>query len=43
MQSHLTPGMVHGFFGLDEVFPTATGAMTFAGQRLAESFAVAVR
>ncbi|BDY32449.1 alpha/beta hydrolase [Mycolicibacterium mageritense] len=43
VQSHLTPGMVHGFFGLDEVFPTATGAMTFAGQRLAESFAVAVR
>ncbi|GAB5899345.1 alpha/beta hydrolase [Mycolicibacterium mageritense] len=43
VQSHLTPGMVHGFFGLDEVFPTATGAMAFAGQRLAESFAVAVR
>jgi acetyl esterase len=37
--SHLTPGMVHGFFGLDEVFPSATEAMTFAGQRLAEALA----
>ncbi|ORA39338.1 alpha/beta hydrolase [Mycobacterium aquaticum] len=34
---HLTPGMVHGFFGLDEVFPTATEAMTFAGAQLAEA------
>lgn len=34
---HLTPGLVHGFFGLDEVFPTATGAMTFAGQQLAQA------
>jgi acetyl esterase/lipase len=38
-RSHLTPGMVHGFFGLDEVFPSATEAMTFAGQRLAEALA----
>jgi acetyl esterase/lipase len=37
VQSHLTPGMVHGFFGLDEVFPSATGAMTFAGERLAQA------
>lgn len=28
------PGMIHGFFGLDEMFPTATEAMTYAGQRL---------
>lgn len=35
VQSHATPGMVHGFFGLDEVFPTAGAAMTFAGERLA--------
>ena len=37
VRSHLTDGMVHGFFGLDEVFPTATGAMTFAGERLAQA------
>lgn len=36
-RTHLTPGMVHGFFGLDEVFPTATVAMTFAGQQLAQA------
>lgn len=36
---HLTPGMVHGFFGLDEVFPTATEAMTFAGAQLAQALA----
>lgn len=35
VQMHETPGMVHGFFGLDEVFPTATEAMTFAGARVA--------
>lgn len=35
----LIPGMVHGFFGLDEVFPTATAAMTFAGERLAAALA----
>jgi acetyl esterase len=29
------PGMVHGFFGLDEIFPVATEAMTYAGARLA--------
>jgi acetyl esterase/lipase len=37
LRTHLTPGMVHGFFGLDEVFPSATGAMTFAGERLAQA------
>lgn len=35
--THLTPGMVHGFFGLDEVFPSATEAMTLAGERLARA------
>jgi acetyl esterase/lipase len=35
VRTHRTPGMVHGFFGLDEVFPSATEAMTFAGERLA--------
>ncbi|MEE6167506.1 MULTISPECIES: alpha/beta hydrolase [unclassified Mycolicibacterium] len=34
---HLTAGMVHGFFGLDEVFPAATDAMTFAGEQLAQA------
>jgi acetyl esterase len=29
------PGMIHGFFGLDEIFPVATQAMQFAGHRLA--------
>lgn len=42
-RTHLSPGMVHGFFGLDEVFPSATEAMTFAGRRLADSFATADR
>ena len=41
--THLTPGMVHGFFGLDEVFPTATEAMTFAGKQLSEALAVVDR
>lgn len=36
-RTHLTTGMVHGFFGLDEVFPTATEAMTFAGEQLAQA------
>lgn len=36
-RTHLTLGMVHGFFGLDEVFPSATEAMTFAGQQLAQA------
>lgn len=40
VRSHQTPGMVHGFFGLDEVFPTATDAMTFAGRRLADALAL---
>lgn len=34
-RTHLTPGMVHGFFGLDEVFPSATEAMEYAGEQLA--------
>ncbi|MGB3482867.1 MAG: alpha/beta hydrolase [Mycobacterium sp.] len=41
--THLTPGMVHGFFGLDEVFPSATEAMTFAGAQLAQAFSAAQR
>lgn len=40
VESHLAPGQVHGFFGLDEIFPVATAAMTFAGQRLASALAV---
>ncbi|GAS89210.1 alpha/beta hydrolase [Mycolicibacterium brisbanense] len=36
---HVTAGMVHGFFGLDEVFPTATEAMMFAGAQLAQALA----
>lgn len=39
LEIHQTPGMVHGFFGLDEVFPTAGGAMAFAGERLAAALA----
>lgn len=27
------PGMIHGFFGLDELFPTAAEAMIFAGSQ----------
>lgn len=37
VEVHQTPGMVHGFFGLDEVFPIASLAMAFAGERLAAS------
>ena len=39
VEVHETPGMVHGFFGLDEQFPTAAPAMEFAGRRLATAFA----
>jgi acetyl esterase/lipase len=42
-RTHLTPGMVHGFFGLDEVFPSATEAMTFAGEQLAHALGGADR
>jgi acetyl esterase/lipase len=42
-QTHQTPGMVHGFFGLDEVFPSATEAMTFAGRQLAAALGTAAR
>ncbi|MET0450373.1 MAG: alpha/beta hydrolase [Mycobacterium sp.] len=35
VESREYPGMVHGFFGLDEIFPLATDAMTYAGRRLA--------
>jgi len=38
VEVHQTAGMVHGFFGLDEIFPAATGAMEFAGTRLARAF-----
>ncbi|RZT11650.1 acetyl esterase [Mycobacterium sp. BK558] len=31
------PGMIHGFFGLDEIFPVATEAMSYAGARLASA------
>jgi acetyl esterase len=40
---HLTDGMVHGFFGLDEVFPTATPAMAYAGKHLADALTAANR
>ncbi|XTP37987.1 alpha/beta hydrolase [Mycobacterium sp. TJFP1] len=30
------PGMIHGFFGLDELFPVAAEAMRYAADRLAE-------
>jgi acetyl esterase len=43
IHTHQTPGMVHGFFGLDEVFPAATAAMTFAGEQLGRSLASAGR
>lgn len=36
-------GMIHGFFGLDEVFPTAAEAMEFASRRLRDAFSVEVR
>jgi acetyl esterase len=42
-RSHLTGGLVHGFFGLDEVFPSATEAMTFAGEHLADALAAVDR
>jgi acetyl esterase len=42
-RTHLTPGMVHGFFGLDEVFPSAVGAMIFAGEQLAHALGGADR
>ncbi|WP_422748273.1 alpha/beta hydrolase [Mycobacterium sp. WMMD1722] len=35
---HVGPGMVHGFFGLTEIYPCAAEAMTYAGERLAEAF-----
>jgi acetyl esterase/lipase len=35
--SHLSAGMVHGFFGLTELYPSAAEAMTFAGDRLAQA------
>jgi acetyl esterase/lipase len=35
---HETPGMIHGFFGLEELFPTAIESMRFAGDRLAGAF-----
>ncbi len=39
VEVHETSGMVHGFFGLDEVFPVAAGAMSYAGSRLAAALA----
>lgn len=32
--THMTPGMIHGFFGLTELFPSAAEAMTVSGDRL---------
>lgn len=34
IESREYPGMIHGFFGLDEIFPIAADAMTYAGHRL---------
>ncbi|BBY16611.1 alpha/beta hydrolase [Mycolicibacterium litorale] len=34
VRTHLTPGLVHGFFGLTELYPSAAAAMVFAGDRL---------
>lgn len=36
---HQTPGMIHGFFGLEEIFPVAREAMEVAGGELASAFA----
>jgi acetyl esterase/lipase len=36
---HQTPGMIHGFFGLEEIFPNAREAMEVAGSRLSDSLA----
>lgn len=41
VEVHETAGMVHGFFGLDEVFPVAVDAMSVAGSRLAAALAAA--
>lgn len=38
VRTHLTPGMVHGYFGLTELYPPAAEAMTVAGDRLAQAF-----
>lgn len=40
VEVHETAGMVHGFFGLDEVFPVATEAMELAGNRLRHALEV---
>jgi acetyl esterase len=37
VQVHETEGMIHGFFGLEELFPTAREAMQVAGARLARA------
>ncbi|WP_299562818.1 alpha/beta hydrolase [uncultured Mycolicibacterium sp.] len=38
VQVHLTDGLVHGFFGLNEVFANAEPAMAFAGEQLKRAF-----
>lgn len=38
VHTHLTPGLVHGFFGMTELYPSAGEAMTIAGDRLAAAF-----
>lgn len=35
--------LVHGFFGLDEIFPEAADAMTFVGEKIAQALAQPAR
>lgn len=37
VESQVYPGMIHGFFGLDELFPVAGDAMSYAAARLREA------
>lgn len=39
VEVHETPGMIHGFFGLEELFPTAAEAMEVSGRHLASALA----
>lgn len=34
VSSYMSPGLIHGFFGLDDVFPTAVEGMDFAADHL---------
>lgn len=40
VETKVFAGMIHGFFGLDELFPTAAEAMIFAGERARESVSI---